>query len=112
MTPICVGGVSIALLFQYIASIPRLTFGVFISLFSAVFLCFAVIGLSLPLMVAFSRFIPDGVRSGLKSISLFLFFQLVLIFSEAVLPTFMFLASVRRKARCGSPLMIRSYFTL
>lgn len=76
VTPICVGGASIALLFQYIAPVPALTLAVFISLFTAVFFCFLVIGLSLPMMVVFSRFIPDGVRSGIKSISLFFVFAI------------------------------------
>jgi multiple antibiotic resistance protein len=76
VTPICVGGASIALLFQYIAPVPVLTLAVFVSLFSAVFFCFLVIGLSLPMMVLFSRFIPEGVRSGVKSISLFFVFAI------------------------------------
>lgn len=76
VTPICVGGASIALLFQYIAPVPALTLAVFVSLFTAVFFCFLVIGLSLPMMVLFSRFIPEGVRSGVKSISLFFVFAI------------------------------------
>jgi small neutral amino acid transporter SnatA (MarC family) len=76
VTPICVGGASISLLFTYIAAIPALTLPVFINLGSSVFLVFLIIGAFLPLSVIFFKKVDESILSAIKSISLFIVFSI------------------------------------
>lgn len=76
VTPICVGGASISLLFSYISAIPELSLPVFINLGSAVFLVFLIIGLFMPISVLCFRRVSDGILSAVKSISLFIVFSI------------------------------------
>jgi len=76
VTPICVGGASISLLFSYISQIPALTLPVFINLGTAVFIVFLVVGIFLPISVLFFKRISEGILSAVKSISLFIVFSI------------------------------------
>lgn len=76
VTPICVGGASISLLFSYISAIPELTLPVFINLSSSVFIVFLIIGLFIPVSVLCFKRISDGILSAVKSISLFIVFSI------------------------------------
>jgi len=76
VTPICVGGASISLLFSYISQIPALTLSVFINLGSSVFIVFLIVGLFLPLSVLFFKRINEGILAAVKSVSLFIVFSI------------------------------------
>ncbi|MCH9728616.1 MAG: MarC family protein [Actinomycetia bacterium] len=85
VTPICVGGASIALLFTYISDIPNRTFPVIVSLGSAVFFVFLIVGAFLPISVLLFKRIPNGILQVVKTLSLFIVFSLgVKILIEAV----------------------------
>ena len=76
MTPICVGGASISLLFTYISAIPSRSLGVIVNLGSAVFITFFIIGLFLPISVLCFKKVPAGILSVVKSLSLFIVFSI------------------------------------
>lgn len=76
VTPICVGGASISMLFTYISAIPSLTLPVFINLGSSVFFVFLVIAAFLPISVLFFKKIEKSILSAIKSISLFIVFSI------------------------------------
>ena len=75
VTPICVGGASISLLFSFISAIPQRSLDAIISLGSAVFISFAVIGAFLPIAVIAFKRIPQGVTEVIRSLSLFITFS-------------------------------------
>jgi len=76
VTPICVGGASISLLFTYISAIPSRSLGVIVNLGSAVFITFFIIGLFLPISVLCFKKVPAGILSVVKSLSLFIVFSI------------------------------------
>jgi len=76
VTPICVGGASISLLFTHISEIPHRTFSVFANLGSSVFFEFLVIGASVPISVLVPKRIPNGILQAVKTISLFIVFSI------------------------------------
>lgn len=76
VTPICVGGASISLLFTYISAIPSRSLGVIVNLGSAVFITFFIIGLFLPISILCFKKVPAGILSVVKSLSLFIVFSI------------------------------------
>ncbi len=93
VTPICVGGASISLLFSFIGAIPQRSFGAVLSLSSAVFIAFAVIGAFLPISVMSFQRIPGGVLEIVRSISLFIVFAIGITIVLDALPDVVRLAS-------------------
>ncbi len=93
VTPICVGGASISLLFSFIGAIPQRSFGAMLSLSSAVFICFAVIGAFLPIAVMSFQRIPGGMLEIIRSISLFIVFAIGITILLDALPDVVSLAS-------------------
>lgn len=76
VTPICVGGASISLLFTYISAIPSRSLAVIVNLGSAVFITFFIIGLFLPISILCFKKVPAGILSVVKSLSLFIVFSI------------------------------------
>ena len=93
VTPICVGGASISLLFSFISTIPQRSVGAIVSLGSAVFLAYAVIGAFFPIAVITFQRIPQGVLEVVRSLSLFIVFAIGITILLGAIPDVVQLSS-------------------
>lgn len=86
VTPICVGGASISMLFTYISNIPKFSMAIFWSLGSAVFLVFLIIGAFMPISILFFKKIPKSILDAIKTISLFIVFSIGITILLSTIP--------------------------
>ena len=86
VTPICVGGASISMLFSTISNIPQFSMAAFWNLGSAVFFTFLIIGAFMPISILLFKRIPKSILDAIKTISLFIVFSIGITILLSTIP--------------------------